>query len=129
MGDLVKFPGSAKSKAVQADPITPSALVRKMLVPGYASEELDTVAHIKGYLASRKIKFSSTSKFVSIEKSARKHTLIFVKQKIVVVLFSPKGKIELPPEWNKIVIKFDSDRQVIDYSSMIINAIEEQKNG
>lgn len=129
MGDLVKFPRSAKTKVAQVDPITPSALVRKILVPGNASEELETVAHIKGYLTSRKIKFSSTSKLVPIEKSARKHTLIFVKQKIVVVLFSPKGKIELPQEWNKIAIKFDPDLQVIDYSSMIISAIEEQKNG
>lgn len=129
MGDLVQFPRSAKTKVVQVDPITPSALVRKILVSGYSSEELGTIANIKGYLTSRNIKFSSTSKFISIEKSARKHTLVFNKKKILVVLFSPKGKIELPPEWNKIAIKFDSGLQVIDYSSMIISAIEEQKNG
>lgn len=129
MGDLVQLPRSVKRESVQAEAISPSALVRKILAPGYDSKELDTIARIKGYLASREIKFSATSKFVSIAKSARKHTLVFAKQKLVVVLFSPKGKVDLPPEWSKVAIGFEPTREVIDYSSMIINAIEEKSNG
>lgn len=129
MGDLVQLLRSAKRESVKAEPISPSALVRKILAPDYDSEELETIARIKGYLSSRKIKFSATSKFVPTGKSARKHTLVFAKQKLVVVLFSPKGNVDLPPEWSKVDIKFESVHEVIDYASIIINAIEEKNNG
>ncbi|WP_093204978.1 hypothetical protein [Pseudomonas yamanorum] len=129
MGDLVQLPRNVRRESVQTEQISPSALVRKILVPGYDSEELDTIAHIKGYLISRKIKFSATSKFVLIEKSAQKHTLVFAKQKLVVVLFSPKGKVDLLPGWRKVAVEFEPAHEVIDYSSIIINAIEEKNNG